>query len=138
MRMGSSAARLNALAIATSCRIRAATAKVVPLAPATHDRLDCAKVRGAFARCVDADARSARQPVLRARRNHRRRCCLRLRGGPFHLHFCLKGDDRGIPSVHLPQYEPETVHWRRDGRPGSARTLEFNAATRLPALPGRA
>lgn len=52
MRTGRSAARLNVLAIATRCRIRAATAKVVPLAPATDDRLDCAKVIGAFAPCV--------------------------------------------------------------------------------------
>jgi hypothetical protein len=52
MRTGRSAARLNVLAIATRSHIRAATAKVAPLAPATDDRLDCAKVSGAFAPCV--------------------------------------------------------------------------------------
>ena len=118
--------------------------KVEPLAPATDDRLDCAKVSGAFAPCVDVDARSASDrsgpagsscsaqitpPLLPSSR---------LRGGPFHLHFCLKGDDRGIPSVHLSQYKPKTVDRRRDGRPGFTRPLEFDAATRLPALPRRA
>jgi hypothetical protein len=69
MRTGRSAARLNVLAIATRCRIRAATAKVVPLAPATDDRLDCAKV-GAFVPYVSPGERERTRQPSPARRNH--------------------------------------------------------------------
>jgi hypothetical protein len=70
MRTGRSAARVNVLASAIRCRIRAATVKVVPPAPATDDRLDCAKVSGAFAPCVSPGERRGTKQLFPARRNH--------------------------------------------------------------------
>ena len=74
MRTGRSAARLNVLAIATRCRIRAATAKVVPQAPATDDRLDYAKVSGVFAPCISPWRTPGNQAALPCPVQSRRRC----------------------------------------------------------------